>query len=108
MPGAASHQVVAVAPAPAVANQVQLTPSLERYSLKPSAVFALLAQVRLTWLPLTATAASLLGAAGLTARPDWEPVSDAAVVSVALTDWAPAVLRVALKVCTPASVAVKA
>jgi hypothetical protein len=35
------------------------------------------------------------------------PGREVFVASVAVTDWLPAVLRVTLKVCTPASAAVK-
>ena len=62
--GAAPHQVQEVTLAPAVANQTQLTPSAERYSLKPSSLLALSAQARSMRLLLTAVAARLLGAAG--------------------------------------------
>ena len=50
--------------APAEANQTQLTPSAERYSLKPSSLLELSAQARSIRLLLTAVAARLLGAAG--------------------------------------------
>ena len=39
--------------------------------------------------------------------PDSLPVMLAVVVSVAVSDWVPAVLRVTVKVCTPWSAAVK-
>ena len=42
MPGEAPHQMKAVTFGPAAANQTQLTPSVERYSLKPSWFVALL------------------------------------------------------------------
>ena len=50
----------------------------------------------------------LLAAAGLTAMPLWLPVIVLVTVSVAVSDWLPAVLRVALRVWTPASAATKA
>ena len=48
-----------------------------------------------------------LAAAGLTAIPETVPATAAVAVSVAVTDWLPAVLSVTVKVCDPASAAVK-
>ena len=47
----------------------------------------------------------LLAAAGLTVMPLWLPVIVLVTVSVAVSDCVPAVLRVALKLWTPASAA---
>jgi hypothetical protein len=49
----------------------------------------------------------LLAAAGLTVMPRSLPVIVLVTVSVAVSERLPAVLRVALKVCTPWSAAVK-
>ena len=55
-----------------------------------------------------AVTTKVLAAAGLTVT-DVLPVMELVVVSVAVTDWLPAVFRVTppAKVCVPASVAVK-
>src|SRR2546421_10267242 len=45
--------------------------------------------------------------AGLTVMPAWEPVMLPVTVSVAVTDCVPAVLRVTLKECAPASALVE-
>src|SRR5947207_15458298 len=50
---------------------------------------------------------SVLAAAGLTVMPVWLPVM-LLDVSVTINDWLAAILSVALKVCTPASPAMKA
>ena len=50
---------------------------------------------------------SRLAAAGLTTMPDSLPAIRPSTVSVAANDWVPAVSRVALKVWTPWSAAVK-
>ena len=50
----------------------------------------------------------LPAAAGLTVMPFWLPVIVLVTVSVAVSAWLPAVLRVALRVWTPASAATKA
>ena len=50
---------------------------------------------------------SVLAAAGLTVIPDWLPVMPLLAVSAAVSDWLAAVFSVALKVCTPASPALK-
>src|SRR5436190_917957 len=43
----------------------------------------------------------------LTVIADWEAVREGEAVSTAVTDWVPAVSKVTLKLCTPASAAVK-
>ena len=48
-----------------------------------------------------------LAAAALTLMPDLEPLMELLAVSVAVTDWVPAVFRVMLKVWIPALAAVK-
>ncbi len=50
---------------------------------------------------------SVLAAAGLTVMPDWLPVMPPLAVSVAVSDWVAAVFNVALKLCAPASPALK-
>src|SRR5438105_881942 len=93
---------------------VQLTWSVDSYSLKLVARVGLVelsCQARLIWLELTAVAVRLLGeagvfVAGLTVMPVWLPVMLPAAVSVAVSDWLPAVLSVALNLCTPPSVVV--
>ncbi len=49
----------------------------------------------------------LLAATGLTLMPVCEPVIVLVLVSVAVSDWLPAVLSVTLKACTPASAVTK-
>ena len=48
-----------------------------------------------------------LAAAGLTVMPVCVPAPLGITVSLTVMDWLPAVFRVALKVCTPSSAAVK-
>ena len=64
MPADALHQLYAVTFAPGSANQIQFTPSVERYSRKLVSFEELSLQVRSMRSPLTGVATRLLGAAG--------------------------------------------
>ena len=106
-------QVYDVTSRPTVANHDQFFWSVDLKSRKVSSSrlggFELSVHARLIWLELTAVAVRLLGeagvfVAGLTVMPVWLPVMLPAAVSVAVSDWLPAVLSVALKLCIPLSV----
>ena len=50
---------------------------------------------------------SVLAAAAVTLMPAWLPVIVAVVLSVAVSDWVPAVFKVMLKECAPLSALTK-